>query len=161
MLRYWGSINVRCSVAARVLDPWGFFSPSPIWINWFSLVLMRTPCQTSDLLHLRRSRCCAKEILLHWEGLNLVVLAAVTFSLPAGIWETPQYLLWTAVQQLTALTFRTAGVSSVMLPSKERSRTLSVDLHDGEVGPLPDLAVFKPFLQGQVTFGRGCFLKAG
>ena len=46
-----------------------------------------------DLLDLRRSGCYAKEIPLQWEGLNLVVLATVTFGLPADIWEIPQYLL--------------------------------------------------------------------
>lgn len=54
---------------------------------------MGSRCQTLGLLDLRRSGCYAKEIALHWEGLNLVVLASVTFGLAADVWEIPQYLL--------------------------------------------------------------------
>lgn len=44
------------------------------------------------------------------------------------------------------LTFKTAVVTSLMLLSKEGSRALGMDLHDGKVGPQPDSAAFRPVL---------------
>lgn len=59
------------------------------------------------------------------------------------------------------LTFRTAVVTSLVLPSKEGSGALILDLHDGKVGAQPDPAAFRPFVQGQDTSGEVHFLKAG
>lgn len=78
---------------------------------------MRSGCQTFGLLDLRRSECCAKEIPLQWEALNLVVLATVSLTCQQRS-ETLQCLSWTAVKQLTMLTLRTAVVTSLVLLSK-------------------------------------------
>lgn len=60
-------INMRCDSLGCLISEYLF----SIWTNWFYIVLMKSLCQTWDLLDLRRRGCCVKEIPLHWGGLNL------------------------------------------------------------------------------------------